>query len=321
MRFGSVGGGGRYDGLVARFRAEPVPATGFSIGVSRLLAALRAIDSPIVGRRETPGPVVVLALDRDAESMANYQRLVARLRAAGHRRRTLSRRGRHERAAQIRRQAQQPLRRDPGLERARRAGRPAGRRSATSSSAPNSPRAPRTAPTISSSASAPSSPRPRRSLSSGCARCWRGRERGVQATSAAPRPPPAQKTRRPSPSATNSRKRWAVRSLRPTAKTSLVFACSYVGPACLFSRRNLWSDSRRDEPRLRWLSAFHRPPSSLTVQQGWLSQSSLPNSLLCDPASNKQQQKLSRGKSDVNERFGSIASAVSQRAPFAIKLL
>ncbi len=83
VRFGSVGGGGRYDGLVARFRAEPVPATGFSIGVSRLLAALRAINSPIVAAAEAPGPVVVLALDRDAKSMANYQRLVASLRAAG----------------------------------------------------------------------------------------------------------------------------------------------------------------------------------------------------------------------------------------------
>jgi histidyl-tRNA synthetase len=83
VRFGSVGGGGRYDGLVARFRAEPVPATGFSIGVSRLLAALRAIKSPIVAATETPGPVVVLALDRDAASMANYQRLVASLRQAG----------------------------------------------------------------------------------------------------------------------------------------------------------------------------------------------------------------------------------------------
>ncbi len=83
VRFGSVGGGGRYDGLVARFRAEPVPATGFSIGVSRLLAALRAIKSPIVAAAETPGPVVVLALDRDAASMANYQRLVAGLRQAG----------------------------------------------------------------------------------------------------------------------------------------------------------------------------------------------------------------------------------------------
>jgi histidyl-tRNA synthetase len=81
VRFGSVGGGGRYDGLVARFRAEPVPATGFSIGVSRLLAALRAIKSPIVAEAAQPGPVVVLVLDRDR--MADYQRLVAALRAGG----------------------------------------------------------------------------------------------------------------------------------------------------------------------------------------------------------------------------------------------
>jgi histidyl-tRNA synthetase len=83
VRFGSVGGGGRYDGLVARFRAEPVPATGFSIGVSRLLAALRAIRSPIVAATETVGPVVVLALDRDFESLRDYQRLVGELRQAG----------------------------------------------------------------------------------------------------------------------------------------------------------------------------------------------------------------------------------------------
>jgi histidyl-tRNA synthetase len=81
MRFGSVGGGGRYDGLVARFRAEPVPATGFSIGVSRLLAALRAMNSPIVAEAAKPGPVVVLVLDRDR--MSDYQRLVATLRGAG----------------------------------------------------------------------------------------------------------------------------------------------------------------------------------------------------------------------------------------------
>ena len=57
VRFGSVGGGGRYDGLVARFRADPVPATGFSIGVSRLLAALRAIEEPDrrKGRQARPG--------------------------------------------------------------------------------------------------------------------------------------------------------------------------------------------------------------------------------------------------------------------------
>jgi histidyl-tRNA synthetase len=81
VRFGSVGGGGRYDGLVARFRSEPVPATGFSIGVSRLLAALRAMNSPIVAEAARPGPAIVLVLDRDR--MADYQRLVAELRAAG----------------------------------------------------------------------------------------------------------------------------------------------------------------------------------------------------------------------------------------------
>jgi histidyl-tRNA synthetase len=83
IRFGSVGGGGRYDGLVARFREEPVPATGFSIGVSRLLAALRAIKSPIVAAAARPGPVVVLTLDRDEKSMRDYQRFVSDLRGAG----------------------------------------------------------------------------------------------------------------------------------------------------------------------------------------------------------------------------------------------
>ena len=47
VRFGSVGGGGRYDGLVSRFRGESVPATGFSIGVSRLQAAPAGWDAPV----------------------------------------------------------------------------------------------------------------------------------------------------------------------------------------------------------------------------------------------------------------------------------
>jgi histidyl-tRNA synthetase len=81
VRFGSVGGGGRYDGLVGRFRSEPVPATGFSIGVSRLLAALQTVRSPIVAGAEKPGPVVVLVMDRG--EVAVYQRAVARLREAG----------------------------------------------------------------------------------------------------------------------------------------------------------------------------------------------------------------------------------------------
>lgn len=81
VRFGSVAGGGRYDGLVGRFRPEPVPATGFSIGVSRLFSALQLVKSPLLKGAEAPGPVVVLVLDR--ENMADYQRLVAALRADG----------------------------------------------------------------------------------------------------------------------------------------------------------------------------------------------------------------------------------------------
>jgi histidyl-tRNA synthetase len=78
VRFGSVGGGGRYDGLVSRFRGEPVPATGFSIGVSRLQAALAALGK--LGEKAVAGPVVVTVFDRDR--IADYQRMVAALRAA-----------------------------------------------------------------------------------------------------------------------------------------------------------------------------------------------------------------------------------------------
>ncbi|MCC6775516.1 MAG: histidine--tRNA ligase [Hyphomicrobiales bacterium] len=79
VRFGSVGGGGRYDGLVGRFRGESVPATGFSIGVSRLQAALAHLGK--VERKPEPGPVVVTVLDRDR--IADYQRMAAGLRNAG----------------------------------------------------------------------------------------------------------------------------------------------------------------------------------------------------------------------------------------------
>ena len=77
VRFGSVGGGGRYDGLVSRFRGEPVPATGFSIGVSRLQAALT-----LLGKLDTTpefGPVVVTVFGGE---IADYQKMVATLRNA-----------------------------------------------------------------------------------------------------------------------------------------------------------------------------------------------------------------------------------------------
>jgi histidyl-tRNA synthetase len=77
-QFGSVAGGGRYDDLVKRFTGQEVPATGVSIGVDRLLAALRE-----KGRVSSvaQGPVVVTVMDRDR--MADYQTMVAELRNAG----------------------------------------------------------------------------------------------------------------------------------------------------------------------------------------------------------------------------------------------
>lgn len=77
-QFGSVAGGGRYDDLVKRFTGQEVPATGISIGVDRLLAALR-----MKGRvgQTAPGPVVITVMDRDR--MSDYQSMAAELRAAG----------------------------------------------------------------------------------------------------------------------------------------------------------------------------------------------------------------------------------------------
>ncbi|PWG17788.1 histidine--tRNA ligase [Salibaculum griseiflavum] len=77
-QFGSVAGGGRYDDLVKRFTGQEVPATGVSIGVDRLLAALHAKGRM---QAETQGPVVVTVMDRDR--MADYQAMVAELRNAG----------------------------------------------------------------------------------------------------------------------------------------------------------------------------------------------------------------------------------------------
>ena len=112
VRFGSVGGGGRYDGLVSRFRGEVVPATGFSIGVSRLQAALT-----LLGKLDTKpdfGPVVVTVFDR--ERVADYQKMVAALRGRKNPRRVVSRQSQeHGQSAQICRSAQLALRDHSGL--------------------------------------------------------------------------------------------------------------------------------------------------------------------------------------------------------------
>jgi histidyl-tRNA synthetase len=77
-QFGSVSGGGRYDDLVKRFTGQSVPATGVSIGVDRLLAALR--EKGRIGST-AQGPVVITVMDRDR--MADYQAMVTELRNAG----------------------------------------------------------------------------------------------------------------------------------------------------------------------------------------------------------------------------------------------
>lgn len=79
--FGSVGGGGRYDGLVSRFMGQPVPATGFSIGVSRLMTALKNLGK--LGQDDVLGPVLVTVMDGDVESMGRYQKFTQDLRNAG----------------------------------------------------------------------------------------------------------------------------------------------------------------------------------------------------------------------------------------------
>ena len=79
VSFGSMGGGGRYDDLVARFTGTATPATGFSFGVSRLASALRAAGR--TGEREVRGPVVILALDNSA--IGEYLAIAQTLRAAG----------------------------------------------------------------------------------------------------------------------------------------------------------------------------------------------------------------------------------------------
>jgi histidyl-tRNA synthetase len=73
---GSVGGGGRYDDLVARFRGERIPATGFSVGVSRLAAALLSREEA-----SARGPVVVLVMDQ--ARIGDALQMAAELRAAG----------------------------------------------------------------------------------------------------------------------------------------------------------------------------------------------------------------------------------------------
>ncbi len=82
VQFGSVGGGGRYDGLVSRFMGNPVPATGFSIGVSRLMTALKNLGK--LDSSDDIAPVLVTVMDgRETEALGRYQKMTQDLRNAG----------------------------------------------------------------------------------------------------------------------------------------------------------------------------------------------------------------------------------------------
>ncbi|POF34648.1 histidine--tRNA ligase [Roseibium marinum] len=81
VQFGSVGGGGRYDGLVKRFTGRDVPATGFSIGVSRLMTALKNLGK--LDTSDVLAPVLVTVMDGDVEALGRYQKMAQDLRNAG----------------------------------------------------------------------------------------------------------------------------------------------------------------------------------------------------------------------------------------------
>jgi len=76
--FGSVAGGGRYDDLVARFTGQQVPATGMSIGVSRLMSALTSRGLAAAAA----SPLVVVTVFDKADAAASFA-MVQELRAAG----------------------------------------------------------------------------------------------------------------------------------------------------------------------------------------------------------------------------------------------
>lgn len=78
VQFGSVGGGGRYDGLVSRFMGQPVPATGFSIGVSRLMTALKNLGK--LSGEAANGPILITIMDRDR--IGDYAKMAQELRTA-----------------------------------------------------------------------------------------------------------------------------------------------------------------------------------------------------------------------------------------------
>jgi histidyl-tRNA synthetase len=80
---GSLGGGGRYDGLIGMFSGEDIPACGFSLGLERILVVMSERDMFPPAVRSSAADVMVTLFDRDG--MANALELARDVRAAGFR--------------------------------------------------------------------------------------------------------------------------------------------------------------------------------------------------------------------------------------------
>ncbi|HEX6463545.1 MAG TPA: histidine--tRNA ligase [Vicinamibacterales bacterium] len=78
---GSLGGGGRYDGLIGMFSSEQIPACGFSLGLERILVVMteRGMFPPEV---QASGPDVIVTIFDDTLAPESL-RLATELRAAG----------------------------------------------------------------------------------------------------------------------------------------------------------------------------------------------------------------------------------------------
>jgi histidyl-tRNA synthetase len=78
---GSLGGGGRYDGLIGMFCGEDIPACGFSLGLERILVVMT--ERGMFPERVQSGAADVMVTIFDAESIAASLQLARDLRAAG----------------------------------------------------------------------------------------------------------------------------------------------------------------------------------------------------------------------------------------------
>ena len=79
---GSIGGGGRYDGLIGMFGKEQIPACGFSLGLERILVVMeeRGMFPPEIAE-STPADVMVTIWSE--ETIADSLKLANELRSQG----------------------------------------------------------------------------------------------------------------------------------------------------------------------------------------------------------------------------------------------